>query len=78
MFLLLLVTRELWPAVTINTSARGIFDGLIDVERNDIVELSGTELKFLVEFRTKLRKQRWIDSDTVCLFFHHIPLVIEN
>jgi hypothetical protein len=71
-------TRELWPAVTISAPARGDLGGQVNVERNVIVKLSDTEPDFLMEFRTKLRQRRWIDSDTVCFFFNHIPLVIEN
>ena len=61
-------TRELWPAVTISAPARGDFGGQANVERNVIVRLSDNEPDFLMEFRTKLRQRRWIDSDTVCFF----------
>ncbi|KAN0106917.1 hypothetical protein V8E52_010661 [Russula decolorans] len=57
-------TRELWPAVTISAPARGDLGGQVNVERNVIVKLSDTEPDFLMEFRTKLRQRRWIDSDT--------------
>ena len=61
-------TRDLWPAITINASAQGDFGWLANVERNAIFELSGTEPDFLMEFKTKLRQRRWIDSETVCFF----------
>jgi hypothetical protein len=70
-------TRDLWPAVTIKAPARGDFGGQDNVEHNKIVELSGAGPDFLVEFRDKLRRRRWIDSDTVCFFFFNITLVIE-
>ena len=70
-------TRDLWPAVTINSPTRGNFGGQDYVAQNNIFELCGTEPGFLTEFKDKLRKPRWIDSNTVC-FFNHIPLVIEN
>jgi hypothetical protein len=58
-------TPDLWPAVTIDASAQGNFADLENVKRNGIF---GTEPDFLIEFRTKLRQRRWIDSDTVCFF----------
>jgi hypothetical protein len=61
-------TRDLWPAITINAPAQGDFGWLANVERNAIFELSGTEPDFLMEFKTKLRQRRWIDSETVCFF----------
>ena len=44
---------------------RSDFADLENVKRNGIF---GTEPDFLIEFRTKLRQRRWIDSDTVCIF----------
>ena len=67
-------TRILWPAVTINAAAQGDFGRLAALERNRIFELCGTEPDFLMEFRTKLRQRRWVESDTVYFFLNHIPL----
>jgi hypothetical protein len=60
--------RELWPAIEINAPLRGKFGEEDNVEHNKIFELSGAEPDFLIEFRTKLKKPRWIDPDTVCFF----------
>ena len=49
-------------------TAQGDFGGLAARERNRIFELRGIEPDFLKEFRTKLGKLRWIESDTVCFF----------
>ncbi|KAI0254966.1 hypothetical protein BJV78DRAFT_807834 [Lactifluus subvellereus] len=57
-------TCDLWPAVTIEATVEGDFGGLAALERNRIFELHGTEPDFLMEFRTKLRQRRWIESDT--------------
>ncbi|KAI0245112.1 hypothetical protein BJV78DRAFT_1289046 [Lactifluus subvellereus] len=57
-------TCDLWPVVTIEATAEGDFGGPDALERNQIFELHGTEPDFLVEFRTKLRQRRWIESDT--------------
>jgi hypothetical protein len=61
-------TCDLWPVVTIEATTAGDFGGPDALERNQIFELHGTEPDFLVEFRTKLRQRRWIESDTVCFF----------
>ena len=70
--MLLAETYDLWPAVTIKATVRGEFGGLAMLELNRIFELHGSEPDFLIEFRTKLRQQRWIDSDTVHFFKSHI------
>ena len=60
--------HNLWPAVTIYAPAQNSFGGQGSLESNKIFELRGPEPDFLTEFRTKLRQQRWIESDTVRLF----------
>jgi hypothetical protein len=59
--------HELWPAVTINAIARGSFGEPASLERNEIVELSGTEPEFLTQFISEL-EQLWGESDMVCFF----------
>ena len=66
-------TRGIWSAITITAVRQGKFGGKTALEPNRIFELDG-EPVFLTEFREKLRQPRWIDSDTVCLLFNHIPL----
>ena len=60
--------HDLWSAVTINAPAQNNFGGQGGLEPNKIFELHGPEPDFFMEFRTKLRQRRWIESDTVCLF----------
>ena len=62
------VTRDLWPAVTVNVYAQANFGGLPALERNRISELGGTKPDYLMEFRTKLLLPHRIESDTVCFF----------
>ena len=69
-------THDLWPAVTMHAIARGNFGGWASLEKNMIVDHTGSKPDFLEQFISKLR-QRWNKSDTVC-FINHIPLVIEN
>jgi hypothetical protein len=70
-------TRDLWPAITMNATARGDFGWLSAVEHNGISELLVIEPVFHMEFRTKLGQRRWIEP-TVCFFKSHTTLVIEN
>ena len=67
-------TRGIWSAITITAVRQGKFGGKTALEPNRIFELDDGEPVFLTEFREKLRQPRWIDSDTVCLLFNHIPL----
>jgi hypothetical protein len=77
---LVAVTSFLWDAITMKATAQGDIGGPAALEPNGIFELHGSEPDFVMEFRTKLGKQRWIGCNTtVCfLFFRlHTFLVIE-
>jgi hypothetical protein len=62
-------TRNLWPAVTLKTISQGRFERQDTVEKNNIVELHGSEPDFLINFRTKLAQCRWIEPGSEVSFF---------
>ena len=57
-------TIAYWPLIDIAVDKRGKFGGPSTVEDNGIEQLCG-QTKDLVEFRTKLAQQLWVESDTV-------------
>ena len=59
---------DLRPAVTIKAPAKGDIGGQRGLEPNKISALGDNEPDFVIEFRSKLRRRRWIESHTVCIF----------
>jgi hypothetical protein len=62
-------TRDLWPAVTLNTISLQVFERLGTVGKNKMFRLPGSEPDFLINFRAKVAQRRWIESGTEVSFF---------
>ena len=62
-------TRDLWPAVTLNTTSLQVFERPDTVVENKMFRLRGSEPDFLINFRAKLARRRRNESGTEVSFF---------